>query len=409
MSNLTKEKIVLAQWLLNPDRPLTEINNWPELERRLKTDKLEKVFYEIELPLLPVLRAMEERGIGVERKKIGARLTKTNRELAALQGKIHRLAGQKFNLNSSKQLAKIIFGREQSTSADKLEAIQEQSPLAALVLRYRELYKLKSTYLEPFLELSVADGRLHSQFLQTGTATGRLSSRRPNLQNLPETIRAFFLASAGHQLASFDYSQIELRVLSAVAGAEKMIKAFGQGLDIHQLTASQVFNVSLDRVTTAMRRLAKSLNFGVVYGMGAASFAQAAKISQEAASQFIEEFFNNFPEIKIWQAKTIAQARKQGFVENLNGRKRWLGPDVYRGVIINMPIQSLAADIIKLAMIGVQKKLRPRLLLSVHDELLFEIENDKVKEVSAAIKEIMESVYPLVIPLKVNVKLSNPL
>jgi len=260
---------------------------------------------------------------------------------------------------------------------------------------------------------------VHTTFLQTSTATGRLSSQNPNLQNIPSVVKKVFIASSGYELVSLDYSQIELRILAGLSNDPKMLKAFKADQDIHRLTASQVFDIPLDKVTSEERNMAKTLNFGIVYGMGAVAFARSSGLSRKEARHFIEEYFSDFKKIKKWQEEVKEGVRKNGYVENLNGRKRWLpaitsvnrflASEAERAAI-NMPIQSLAADIIKLAMIKVHQQYKNddvRLLLSIHDELLFEIKSDKVNSVVKKITQIMESVYNFPVHLKVDVSVGK--
>ena len=271
---------------------------------------------------------------------------------------------------------------------------------------------------------------MHTTYIQTGTATGRLSSQNPNLQNIPaegewaKELRKAFIAERGYQIAAFDYSQMELRILASLSGDPEMMKAFNNDQDIHKLTAANVFNVPLEKVTLEMRRLAKTLNFGVVYGMGANAFAKTSGLSFSEAKKFIEEYFNDFKQIKEWQEEVKAQARTLGFVTNLSGRRRWLlqATSMFRGeaaeaerAAINMPVQGLLADIIKIAMVRLKEELKNRgwwkkevrMLLTIHDELLFEIKENIIKEASATIVKIMESAYGLEVPIKVNVKIGR--
>ncbi|OGY65703.1 MAG: hypothetical protein A3A16_03750 [Candidatus Harrisonbacteria bacterium RIFCSPLOWO2_01_FULL_44_18] len=436
---LESQKIEIAKWLLNPDKQQKLPDEWNQLKERLKKEGLEKIFHEIELPLAPILEEMEKIGIKVDLEILERLSKKMAKELDALVKIIYKKAGAVFNLNSPKQLSEILFEKLKidtagvpktktgirSTDAAALEKIKNH-PIVDLILQYRELFKIRSTYVEPLKKLAGLDAkhRIHTQFLQTGTVTGRLASQNPNLQNIPilskwgTELRKAFVAESGYTLASFDYSQIELRVLASVAGDPKMIEAFQNDLDIHILTASQVFNVDTKEVSKDQRRFAKTLNFGIIYGMGPDAFARNTGLTREEAENFISEYFNDFLEVKRWQEKIIDKTRRLGYVENLNGRKRWL-PEIIsmnqriareaERAAINMPIQGLAADIIKLAMIKIARKLKEknwwndktRLLLSIHDELLFEISNDILKEAIALIKNEMESAYKLAIPLKV--------
>lgn len=403
---------------------------------------LEKIFYEIEMPLVRVLAAMEELGIGVDQLKIQQLINQYRRQAAALTHQIKELAGEDFNLNSPQQLSRILFeklrlpvptGRlpahhghsgqnvatrtpsaaRRSTNNAILQQLQRAHPMVDLVIRYRECFKLLSTYLEPWSRLG---DRIHTTFLQTSTATGRISSQNPNLQNIPLRLRSVFVPAPGYQLVSFDYSQIELRILASVTSDPAMTEAFQHNRDIHQLTASQVFKVPLEDVTAEMREVGKTLNFGVVYGMGAAAFARTSGMSRGEAAQFIDEYFLHFTHVRRWHEEIRQSVRERGYVENLNGRRRWL-LDIFSSnprlkaeaerAALNMPIQSLAADIIKLAMIQVFTELRPRLVLTIHDELLFEIEDGKLETQIPAIRGIMESAYQLTVPLQVKTEVGR--
>ncbi len=401
---MTETERDIINWLLNPDEPQVYAGlRLKEAEERLAQFGLDKILKEIELPLMPVLKDMHERGVGLDSNFLKNLRKRQSQQIEDLIKKIYQHTGE-FNVNSPKQMAAVLFDklkivpRLKSTAAGQLELIKDKHPVISLILNYREIFKAQSTYVEPLLGLGEM---ARTTFLQTGTATGRLSSKNPNLQNVPDVIRPAFVARAGCVFVSFDYSQIELRVLATAANDKKMIEAFQNDLDIHKLTASQVFNTPLEKVTLDMRQLAKTLNFGVVYGMGPSAFARASGLSRQEAEKFIAEYFNDFAQVRDWQEKVKNELRQKGYVENLNGRKRWLPIEAERAAI-NMPIQSLAADIIKMAMIQTNKY---RLLLSIHDELLFEIEDDKVKDVVDDIKNIMESIYRLSVPLKVNVKI----
>jgi len=424
MNQEIKNKI--ANWLLNPDNPL---DNEEGLFSKLKKEGLENIFNDIELPLVNVLRSMEGLGIKINKNEVKKLLIKYNKELNVLEKKIYKEAGEEFNINSPQQLSKILFekldikprGRAtksglHSTRAEKLQELKEEHSIINLITKYRESFKIKSTYLEPLFKLG---DRVHTTFLQTSTATGRLSSQNPNLQNIPSVVKKVFIASSGYELVSLDYSQIELRILAGLSNDPKMLKAFKADQDIHRLTASQVFDIPLDKVTSEERNMAKTLNFGIVYGMGAVAFARSSGLSRKEARHFIEEYFSDFKKIKKWQEEVKEGVRKNGYVENLNGRKRWLpaitsvnrflASEAERAAI-NMPIQSLAADIIKLAMIKVHQQYKNddvRLLLSIHDELLFEIKSDKVNSVVKKITQIMESVYNFPVHLKVDVSVGK--
>ncbi len=454
----------IAYWLLDPDAKKYDfaslcgkfLHKEPEEKDRIslfnfarkKLDEygLRDIFEKMEMPLLPILADMETAGIKVDvpyLKKISREL---ERDIEAVESEIYRNAGLKFNINSSQQLSEVLFrkigisakgvkktkGGKISTAFENLDYLKDKHPLIPLILSYRELFKLKSTYVDPFTELADENGRIHTNYLQTGTATGRLSSQDPNLQNIPvgsewaDKFRKAFEAEKDFSFVSFDYSQIELRILASVSGDERMTEAFRRGDDIHAITAANIFNVDVGKVTTAMRRVAKTLNFGVIYGMGAVSFAETSGLSREEAQNFISEYFADFPAIKRWQERIKEEARTFGFVKNLNGRRRWtfnivsgnhmLAAEAERSAI-NMPIQSLDADIMKMAMIKVWREINSkkwpdgsvRMLLTIHDELLLEIRDDMIKKAAPEIRGIMESVYGLAVPLKVDVAVGKRL
>lgn len=453
----------VAFWLLNPDESEyssdylskkylrkdagtnKELYNYAV--KKLKEYKLEKLFYEVESPLIPILADMELRGIKVDLKGLKNLDKELEKKLNALVKNIYKEAGENFNINSPKQLGKILFeklkisldgvrktkGGSISTNIDTLITIQDRHAVVKYILEYRELFKLQSTYVKPLQELAdpISGGasknqRIHTTYVQTGTTTGRLSSQNPNLQNIPaegewaKKVRSCFIPEKGYKLATFDYSQIELRILASLSGDPKMIEAFNNDMDIHKLTASSVFNVPIDKVTPDMRRLAKTLNFGVIFGMGANAFAKTSGLSFADAKKFIDEYFNDFKSIKIWHEEIKDQARKLGYVSDLNGRRRWLleVTSMFRGeaaeaerAAINMPIQGLDADIMKIAMVKISEMIgkkkwqdKVRMLLTIHDELIFEIKEDILAEASKLIASTMESAYELEVPIKVNVK-----
>lgn len=442
MSVNQNKKIEIAKWLLDPDKSGYLPPSFAEatagkddlrfLEARLDELDLVKIYKEIELPLVEILEEMHKVGIKVDIKLLEKLSKKLGKEIADLEKNIYKEAGEKFNLNSPKQLSEVLFEKIKissegvaktktglrSTDVGSLLTIKDRHPIINFILKYRELFKIKSTYVEPLRELADKNGRVHTTFVQTGTATGRLSSQNPNLQNIPPVVREVFIPEKGYTLASFDYSQVELRVLASVADDPKMIEAFKKNKDIHTLTASQIFNVEEKKISKEQRNFAKTLNFGVVYGMGPMAFARNTGLSVDEARKFIDEYFADFAEVKRWQEKTIDKARQLGYVETLNGRKRWLPAITHpnqrfaseaRRAAINMPIQGLAADIIKLAMIKIDQLIhknkwedKVRMLLTIHDELVFEIKENLVDEVESAIKNNMEYAFKLKIPLKVD-------
>ena len=408
--------------------------------QKLKEYELQGVFKDIEMPLVPILAEMEKTGIGISSERLKLLESKINKKLSDLAREIYALAGGEFNINSPQKVSAIIFdklklgaGRSsktktglRSTKAANLEELRNEHKIVGRILDYRESFKVLTTYVEPLQKLIGHDGRLHTEFVQTGTATGRLSSKSPNLQNIPhesiwaEELRSAFAARDGFSLAAFDYSQLELRILAALSGDPKMLQAFHKGLDIHQVTASKILGIPLSDVKDKERRLAKTLNFGLIYGMGASAFAKTGGISQGEAQEFIDAYFKEFSLIKKWQEKIKSDARTFGYVQTLTGRRRYffeIVSDVPRIVAeaeraaINHPVQGFGADIIKMSMIKTRDALREagffgkevKMVLSIHDELLFEVRDDMIEKTSRKIKEIMEEIYKLPIPLRVEV------
>jgi DNA polymerase-1 len=426
----------LAVWLLNPDQPpeksgalqnLLEtereekiLNSYIRTEQKIIEEGLLDIYKNIELPLTPILAQMENSGILVNKEKLEKLAKDLKQTIQTNELEMLRLAGEDFNPNSPAQVGELIFEKlkisqdkkktatgQFRTDHETLEKLKNNHPLIPLLLEHRENQKVLSGFVEPLLTLQEKDGRIHTTFLQTKTGTGRLSSENPNLQNIPQesswstTLRNAFESAPGFSLVSLDYSQLELRLLSVISEDIGLKTAFLNGEDIHTLTASKVFNVKKDLVSKEMRRLAKTLNFGVIYGMGARAFASQSGLDPNTAKKMIEEYFEAFPSVKAWQKKTIEEAKQNGFVKNLSGRKRWFKegpPAVWERAAINMPIQSLGADILKRATIRIadylqQKNLwnsEVRLLLSIHDELLFEIRDDILEKTISPIKELME-------------------
>ena len=407
---------------------------------RLKKEKLEWLFENIEVPVAKVLAEMELRGVLIDAKAI-AKLSKLiTVEISRLEKEVHKLAGVEFNINSPKQLSKVLFdklhikGRIRktgkgaiSTAASELEKLAEEHPIAASILKYREVQKLKTTYIDPFPTLiNKATGRLHTTLNQTGTTTGRLASQNPNLQNIPirtelgQEFRKAFIASPGYKLVSFDYSQLELRIAAHISQDEKMIAAFKRGEDIHTRTAVEVFSVKPEAVDRNMRRDAKVMNFGILYGMGVLGFQRASGVSRERAREFIDKYLKEFSGISRYMNDMKMKARKDGYVSTIFGRRRWL-PEIRSSMpqmisqaermAINHPIQGSAADLVKLAMIKVFEHIHDPdvqddtfLLLQVHDELLFEVKETLVENIADKIKDIMENVHKFDVPLIVDVK-----
>ncbi len=406
---------------------------------KLKSADLLKVFEDIELPLIQVLAEMETNGIKINAKALALLLKSGNIEIAKLEKQIYKHAGADFNINSPKQLGDVLFnklglsakirrtgGGALSTAASELEKLRDLHPIIELVLQYRELQKLRSTYIEPFPQLIAKDGRIHTNYNQTVAGTGRLSSQDPNLQNIPvktelgQEFRRAFIADRDHQLVSFDYTQLELRIAAHIAQDKKMTETFNRGEDIHTRTAVEIFKVKPNEVTKDMRRQAKVLNFGIIYGMGSTSFARAAGVDRNTAKEFITKYFQEFSGVAKYMEDTKQLAHKQGYVETIFGRKRKL-PDIRSTMpmlqsaaeraAINHPIQGTEADLVKLAMIKIHGFLHKdanshgaKMLLQVHDEIVMEIKKSEVEKVAVEIKKIMESVHELSVPLTVDVK-----
>jgi DNA polymerase-1 len=396
-----------------------------------------RAYEEIDLPLVPVLLRMEENGVAIDLSALDELSTRLGADAERVAQKIYDAAGEKFNIGSPKQLGIVLFekmnlpkptkygkGKTISTAQDVLEELAQQHEVAKLVLEYRQLTKLKSTYIDTLpLLINARTGRVHTTFNQTGTATGRLSSNNPNLQNIPirtETgreIRAAFIAAKGNLLLAADYSQIELRLLAHYSEDPLLTHAFREGHDIHQLTASEVFGVPRDQINAEHRRRAKAVNFGIVYGLSPFGLAQQLGIEQKEAKKYIEGYFEKYAGVRKYIDRVIEATRRDGFVRTEFGRRRPI-PDInsknvsMRGfaerTAVNTPLQGTAADLIKLAMIRIDKlltdkKLKSRMLLQVHDELVFEVPKEEVETMRALIEDAMQNVYPLRVPLVVDV------
>jgi len=406
----------------------------PLLEEELGEGALGEIYRTIEAPLVPVLVGMEERGILLDCDYLAEMSAELEKEIHSLEGEIHQLAGETFNINSPQQLGVILFEKLEypvlrrtrktksySTGAEVLEELAARGyPLPERILRFRELVKLKSTYVDALPTLVAEDGRIHTRFNQAVAATGRLSSAHPNLQNIPvrtelgQRIRKAFVAEEGSVLLVADYSQVELRVLAHIAGEPAMLDAFQSGQDIHRATAATVFGIAPEMVSAEQRRAAKTINFGILYGMSSFGLARNLGIPKKQAQEFIDAYMDKYSGVEAYVEGTIAQAEEEGKVETLYGRVRWL-PEIKsknravrenaRRMAINARIQGTAADIMKIAMIGVDRRLREgssgaRLLLTVHDELVLEVPKDELATVEAMVREEMEGVLQLDAPLK---------
>jgi DNA polymerase-1 len=412
---------------------------WAKAPGALAEVGLTSLYQDVERPLIEVLSAMERHGILVDH----VRLAEFSRELEVhidrTTREIYGLAGEEFNIGSPKQLAYILFEKLKlppvkrtktgySTDADVLEQLALGHELPARIIEHRTLAKLKSTYADALPTLvNPITGRIHTSFNQLVAATGRLSSSNPNLQNIPvrtelgRRIRAAFVPEAGWRFLAADYSQIELRILAHVSGEESLIEAFRRGEDIHARTASEVFGVPLDAVTPEQRDIAKTTNFSVIYGVTAFGLSRGLDISPKQAQEFLDRFFARHPKVKAYLARTVKEGRERGFVATLLGRRRYL-PELRSGnpnlrgfgerMATNAPIQGTAADLVKIAMVRMAAELRAhrletRMLLQVHDELLFEVPTDEVERLQALATEVMESAVSLDVPLRVDVKVGD--
>ncbi len=409
------------------------------LFERLKEEGLDKLYFELEMPLIKVLAEMQHTGIMVDLELIEMLSKEIEKELTSIQFKIYSLAGEKFNINSTQQLGKILFEKLKlktgkktktgfSTNIEVLEELAKSHELPAEILNYRTLYKLKTTYLDTLPKLvNKKTGRIHTTFNQTVTATGRLSSSDPNLQNIPakgvwgNKIRELFIAPKGSFLLSADYSQIELRILAHMSKDKKLIDAFLQGIDIHSRTASEIFNAPLESIKADQRRMAKTINFGIIYGISPFGLSESLNITKLEANKLIEDYFNRHPSVKEYIEKTIREARLKGYVTTLLGRRRHI-PNINSDnialrqqaerIAINTPIQGTAADLIKKAMISISENIKlqgfkTKMLLQIHDELLFEVPENELENIKNIVKVQMENALQLDIPLVVDLKIGK--
>lgn len=400
------------------------------LAPKLEELDMHELYYGLELPLCPVLAEMERAGMLVDRRALADFGILLDGRIQADEALIYELAGEEFNINSTQQFGRILFDKlglppvkktktGYSTNADVLEKLRDKHPIVEAVLDYRQLAKLKSTYVDGLTKVIAADGRIHTSFQNTVTATGRLSSTEPNLQNIPvrtelgAELRKMFVAPAGRVLVDADYSQIELRLLAHIAGDEHMIAAFRTGEDIHTVTASQVFGVPPEQVTHEMRRRAKAVNFGIVYGISDFSLSQDIRVTRAEAKAYMEKYFEKYSGVHAYMTQVVERAKADGYVSTLMGRRRWL-PELKSSnfnlrsfgerVALNMPIQGTAADLIKKAMLRVDGRLRregleARLVLQVHDELIVECPEGEAEQVQRLLAEEMEHVAELAVPL----------
>ena len=400
----------------------------------LKEQNIEKLFRDLEMPLMEVLADMERIGVKIDADFLKNMSAKLGTEIVQIERTIYGLAGTEFNINSPKQLAEILFKKLAltpikktktgfSTNVDVLEELAHVHPLPAEILKYRTLAKLKSTYIDALpLMINPKTGRLHTSLNQTVTATGRLSSSDPNLQNIPirtelgREIRRAFIAEQGSSLLSADYSQIELRVLAHMSQDQSLIRTFQEDEDVHTRTASEIFGLPQEEITSEMRRKAKAVNFGIIYGISAFGLAQDIGVSNSEAKRYIDNYFARYPGVREFLDRTIEEAKTKGSVFTLLGRRRFI-PELASSnaavrsfgerMAVNTPIQGTAADLIKLAMINIQKRLkreerRSKMILQVHDELVFEVPDPEIDAMKKLAREEMEGVLKLIVPIKVD-------
>ncbi len=437
--NLKLGKELIKELELISNEQKTERVNF--LVRRKGLGTLKSLFEKVEQPLIMILAKMEAIGIKVDRRKLQDASQEAEKEVKRISEEIFNLVGEEFNLNSPIQLAKVLYEKLQlptseikkgkmgfSTDADQLRKIRNFHPIISLIENYRELFKIKTTYADNLPLLIDEDGRLRTNFNQVVTATGRLSSSNPNLQNIPKkgklakVIREAFVAETGKVFVSADYSQIDLRVAAHLSEDAKLIESFQKNKDIHRITAAWVNGVSEEEVTEKQRNEAKALNFGVLYGMGTYGFMRDSGVSKERAEFFINQYMEKFSGLKNYLEITRKIAHQRGYVETELGRRRYIANlnvanyqlrSAAERMAVNFPIQGLAADIVKLAMVEIEKKMKKNeiilasFLLQIHDELIFEIEKEKAEEFSSQIKEVMEKVYKLKVPLRVEIKIGN--
>ena len=404
----------------------------PELEKQ----NLLKLFRDVEIPLVPVLMEMEQAGIALDTGILREMSRYLGEQIKVLEQGIYAEAKHEFNINSPAQLGKVLFEEMQipaakrgkgkySTEAGVLEFLRPQYPVCGQILEYRQLTKIKSTYIDTLPAMvNPRTGRIHTCFNQTRTTTGRLSSTDPNLQNIPVRgelggqVRQAFVAPAGTLLLGGDYSQIDLRALAHLSKDKTLMEAFLNDEDIHAATASLLFNVPRNEITKDQRRFAKTVNFGVIYGMSEYGLQQATELSREEAGKFIKAYFEKYPGVTNYLEETREKARREGYVETILGRRRYI-PDINASnrmvreaaerMAINMPVQGTSADIIKVAMIELHKQMpargmKSRMLLQVHDELVFEVPEDEIDEMQKLVCDIMENAVKLDVPVKVDTK-----
>lgn len=417
---------------------LVSLKAYKPLHKKLKLMKSYELFEKIEMPLVFTLYHMEQEGIAVRREALREYGEKLGQRIEVLQQEIYDMAGEEFNINSPKQLGVILFEKLRmpygkktktgySTSAEVLEKLRFESPIVEMILEYRQLTKLKSTYADGLSTFIDMDGRIHSNFNQTITATGRLSSTEPNLQNIPirmelgRQIRKVFVPKEGCVFLDADYSQIELRVLAHMSGDERLIEAYRENADVHRTTAALVFHVPYEEVTELQRRNAKAVNFGIVYGISGFGLSRDLNITKKQAEKYIEDYFETYPKVKEYMDSLVDMGKTKGYVASMFGRRRpipelesknFMQRQFGERIAMNSPIQGTAADIIKIAMINVERRLREenlssRLILQIHDELLIETVEDEIDAVKEILEHEMEAAAELRVPLIAEVKQGN--
>ncbi|MDP3902255.1 MAG: DNA polymerase [bacterium] len=412
--------------------------------KKVNSELPEKLYKEVEIPLIKILEEMQETGILLDVKYLEKLSVESHKELTVLEKKIWKMAGEEFNISSPKQMGQILFEKlnlatgnkikktatgAYSTNISELTKLKGKHPIIDEIIFYRELSKLVSTYIDALPKLADKNNRLHTTFDQAGTATGRISSQEPNLQNIPKRsdkgkeVRRAFVSDKGFKLVAFDYSQVELRVAAILSGDEKLIEVFKKDEDVHAAVASEVFGVTLAQVTPEMRRVAKVIDFGIIYGMGINALRQNIGCSKEEAQKFYDEYFKKFAGVAKYMEKIKKEVYVKGCTETLFGRKRFF-PEIKshmeyvrkeaERMAINAPIQGTAADMVKMAMVAVNRALEKeglkgdaKMLLQIHDELLFEIKEEKIKVAAPIIIEAMEGVYKGEVPIKVNVEIGG--
>lgn len=432
----------LGAYLIGGSKNITTSTNtyfelYEDIKTKLKNLDLEKLYYNIELPLLYVLYDMESAGFKINSKELLELSDKYTKELSELENSIQELAGEQFNVKSPKQLASILFDKlglkakffhkKNSTNIDVLNELISEHPIVPLIIRYRKIQKLHSTYIEPYIELVKNSGDIiHTIFNQTLTATGRLSSSEPNLQNIPvrddegKLLRKLFISRFdGGNIISADYNQIELRLLAHYSGDEKLVNAYKENKDIHTLTASQVFGVPESEVTPIQRRSAKAVNFGIIYGISDFGLSQNANLSRKEAKLYIEKYFATYPSVKEYMDSNVKFAHENGYIKTIMGRIRRIpeiNSNVYQTrqfgerVAMNMPLQGSASDIIKMAMIKLEealKNLKSKLILQIHDELIVDTCPGEESTVKQILKDCMENVVTLKVPLPVDINVGK--